>query len=50
MGFALSDMRLSSSAFDKVIYLAIRDASTLWTMPVSNWKLAPNRFMIEFED
>jgi putative transposase len=34
----------------KVIYLAIRDASTRWTMPIRNWKLALNRFMIEFED
>jgi transposase-like protein len=34
----------------KVIYLAIRDASKRWTMPIRNWKLALNRFMIEFED
>ncbi|MCL4151645.1 UNVERIFIED_CONTAM: hypothetical protein GTU68_036953 [Idotea baltica] len=34
----------------KVIYLAIREASKKWTMPIRNWKLALNRFMIEFED
>ena len=34
----------------KVIYLAIQDASKKWTMPIRNWKLALNRFMIEFED
>ena len=33
----------------KVIYLAIQDASKKWTMPIRNWKLALNRFMIEFE-
>ena len=34
----------------KVVYLAIREASKKWTMPIRNWKLALNRFMIEFED
>ena len=34
----------------KVISLAIREASKKWTMPIRNWKLALNRFMIEFED
>ena len=34
----------------KVIYLAIRDASKRWTMPIHNWKPALNRFMIVFED
>jgi len=34
----------------KVVYLAIREASKRWTMPIINWKLALNRFMIEFED
>lgn len=34
----------------KVFYLAIREASKKWTMPIRNWKLALNRFMIEFED
>ena len=34
----------------KVIYLAIQAASKKWTMPIRNWKLALNRFVIEFED
>lgn len=34
----------------KVIYLAILDASRKWTMPIRNWKAALNRFIIEFED
>ena len=34
----------------KVIYLAVEAASKKWTMPIRNWKLALNRFMIEFED
>jgi transposase-like protein len=34
----------------KVIYLAIKEASQKWTMPIRDWKSALNRFMIEFED
>lgn len=34
----------------KVIYLAIRDVSKKWTMPIRNWRQALNRFMIMFED
>ena len=34
----------------KVVYLAIMVASKKWTMPIRNWKLALNRFIIEFED
>ncbi len=33
----------------KVIYLAIREASKKWTMPIHHWKPALNRFIIEFE-
>jgi len=40
----------TDDAAQKVIYLAIRDASKKWTMPIRNWKVALNRFMIEFED
>jgi len=32
----------------KVIYLAISQAAKKWTMPIQNWRLALNRFMIEF--
>ncbi len=34
----------------KVIYLAISQAAKKWTMPIQNWRLALNRFMIEFGD
>ncbi len=34
----------------KVIYLAIQEASKKWAMPIQNWKVALNLFMIEFED
>lgn len=37
-----------NSAF-KVIYLAVRNASKKWTMPIRNWKPAMNRFLIEYE-
>lgn len=33
----------------KVIYLAIDNISQKWTMPIRDWKLALNRFVIEFE-
>lgn len=32
----------------KVVYLAISQAAKKWTMPIHNWRLALNRFMIEF--
>ena len=32
------------------IYLAIQSASRKWTMPIRNWKVAMNRFIIEFEE
>ncbi len=34
----------------KVIYLAIKDASKKWSMPIQNWRLAMSRFIIEFDD
>jgi putative transposase len=40
----------TDDAAKKVIYLAIQAAAKNWTMPIRNWKLALNRFMIEFED
>ena len=33
----------------KIVYLAIREASKKWTMPIRNWKLALNHFAILFE-
>jgi putative transposase len=40
----------TDEAAKKVVYLAIREASRRWTMPIHHWKNALNRFMIEFED
>lgn len=40
----------SDQSAQKVVYLAIQEASRKWTMPIHNWKAALNRFMIEFED
>ena len=34
----------------KVVYPAIQQASKKWTMPIQNWKVAMNRFIIEFGD
>jgi len=34
----------------KIVFLAVQAASKKWTMPIQNWKLAMNRFMIEFEE
>lgn len=35
------------SAF-KVVYLAIKQASKKWTMPIRNWKPAMNRFIMKY--
>lgn len=40
----------SDDSARKVVYLAIREASQKWTKPIKNWKMALNRFTIEFED
>jgi putative transposase len=34
----------------KVIYLAIKESSKKWSMPIQNWRLAMSRFIIEFGD
>ena len=34
----------------EVVYLAIDATSKKWTMPTRNWRLALNRFSIEFGD
>ncbi len=34
----------------KVIYFSIAQASKKWAMPIQNWRIALNRFMIEFGD
>lgn len=38
-----------NSAF-KVVYLATKQASKKWTMPLRNWNQAMNRFLIQYED
>ena len=40
----------SDDSAKKVIYLAIKQASEKWTMPIREWKTALNRFSILFED
>ena len=32
----------------KLMYLALRNASEKWTMPIKNWRQALNQFAIEF--
>jgi len=34
----------------KLLYAGILNATEKWIMPIQNWKVALNRFMIEFED
>ena len=38
----------SDEAVFKVIYLAVQNLAKKWTMPISNWKPALNRFAVEF--
>lgn len=33
----------------KIVYMAIREASHKWTMPIRKWKEALNHFAILFE-
>ena len=40
----------SDDSAKKMIYLAIKDASKKWTMPIHNWRQAMSRFIIEFEE
>ena len=40
----------STEAVYKLFYLAIKNISKKWTMPIRNWPAALNRFSIEFED
>ena len=32
----------------KLFYLALQNISKKWTMPIRNWKVALNRFTIQF--
>ena len=39
----------SDEALIKLLYLALRNISTRWTLPIRYWKAALNRFTIQFE-
>ncbi|MFP5383304.1 MAG: IS256 family transposase [Gammaproteobacteria bacterium] len=39
----------SDEALIKLFYLALRNISKKWTMPIRDWKAALNRFTIQFE-
>lgn len=40
----------SDDALLKLFYLALRNISQNWTMPIRDWKAALNRFTIQFEE
>ncbi len=40
----------SDEAALKLVYLALRNITERWTMPVKEWRAALNRFAILFED
>ena len=40
----------SDDSARKMVYLAIKDASKKWTMPIQNWRQAMSRFIIKFEE
>ncbi len=40
----------NDEALVKLIYLALRNISKKWTMPIRDWKAALNRFTIQFEE
>jgi putative transposase len=40
----------SDEAVYKVVYLAVRNLSKKWTMPIHDWKPALNRFAVEFAE
>lgn len=40
----------NDEALLKLFYLALKNISAKWTMPIRDWKAALNRFTIQFED
>jgi transposase-like protein len=40
----------TDEAVTKLFYLALRNISKKWTMPIRDWKAAMNRFTIQFEE
>ncbi len=55
LNFSLRKVTRNKSSFPdddsiyKVMYLAIKNASTRWTMPIKDWGLAVNQFAILFD-
>ena len=55
LNFSLRKVSRNKSSFPdddsiyKVMYLAIKNASTRWTMPIKDWGLAVNQFAILFD-
>jgi len=43
-------VRDSGAVRNKAVYLALRNISKKWTMPIRDWKAALNRFTIQFEE
>lgn len=46
----IADRFPSDEALLKLFYLALRNISQKWTMPLRDWKSALNRFTIQFEE
>ena len=40
----------TDEAVTKLFYLALRNISKKWTMPIRDWKATLNRFSIQFEE
>ncbi|MCF6178507.1 MAG: IS256 family transposase, partial [Geopsychrobacter sp.] len=40
----------NDAAMFKLLYLALNNIAKKWTMPIRDWRAAPNRFTILFED
>lgn len=40
----------SDDSAKKMVYLAVKDVSKKWKMPIQNWRQAMSRFIIEFEE
>ena len=40
----------NDDSLKKLFYLAFKNISKKWTMPIKNWKAAMNRFAIDFEE
>lgn len=40
----------SNQALIRLLYLALRNTSKRWTLPIRDWKVALNRFTIQFKE